>query len=733
MVIDHPAYESELEHLGETLELIAKETEVARQEKEGAEGKLSYARMYDPDALPIREMLYYRALQNLKNMAMAARSPYFTRIDFIEEGAGKQEYYIGKYGVTDSVTRQVRIVDWRAPVANLYYSGQIGPMHYEAPDGRISGELTLKRQIGIENGELKTIFDTDIVSQDAYLQGVLGNMTGNRLREIVTTIQSEQNYVIRHPLTRSLVVQGVAGSGKTTIALHRIAYLLYAFQDKLTPERMLILAPNPLFLNYISGVLPDLGVEKVRQSTFRQFVSEWIGDDMPPVDTRDRSEEIISLSAEGYEKMCRIAQFKGSVRLERALDRWLDGFEKTFAPAEGFSFGPVSLFTKEELDRFLLVDEKPFPMQRRLEEFKKQLRHSVRGASNRIQAWYKAECVRREKLIEASNASADEIHARILRLHQTTDEAIAKTESLVRPSIDRIMKSFPSLDITELYLEFWKDMADSADSDAVIAARYTLDRYKNDKRFENEDIAAITLITLRVKERERPDVRHIVIDEAQDFSPLEIKVLTKIMPRATMTIVGDMMQGIHIWRGMDTWRNVTSGMLGDDTVMHQLVTSYRSTVEIMEFASAISAKWPVQDQVQPKPVLRRGDVPDVQVYADDVGRLRSINDRINEWLAEGFTSIAVIARTDDGVRQLASAIKGAWVMDPESDDYKGGVLIAKASGVKGLEFDGVIIADADAEHYKDRDIDARLLYVCATRALHRLSVFATGKKTALLD
>ena len=155
-------------------------------------------------------------------------------------------------------------------MANLYYAGQIGEISYEAPDGRVEGELLLKRQFGIEDGVLRTIFDTDLASQDEYLQSVLGAMSGDKLKDIVTTIQAEQNFVIRYPLSRTLIVQGVAGSGKTTIALHRIAYLLYAYKDQVRPEHMLILAPNPLFLNFIAGVLPDLGVEQVKQSTFER-------------------------------------------------------------------------------------------------------------------------------------------------------------------------------------------------------------------------------------------------------------------------------------------------------------------------------------------------------------------------------------------------------------------------------------------------------------------------------
>ncbi|MDD6932843.1 MAG: DNA helicase, partial [Eubacteriales bacterium] len=279
-----------------------------------------------------------------------------------------------------SDTLESQVIDWRAPVANLYYSGQIGPLKYTAPDGEVEGELTLKRQFGIEDSRLISIFDTDIVAQDKYLKDVLSQTTGDRLKEIITTIQAEQNYVIRYPLEKNLVVQGVAGSGKTTIALHRIAYLLYTYQKRLQPENMLILAPSPLFLNFISQVLPDLGVESVRQTTFPRFVQQILGPACPK--TADSSGEIhqmLSLPAQELEARSRVMRYKGSTEFMRRLEKWLDDYEARFPLEEGLKFGPVVLYTPEELRKFLLEDEKPFPLRRRLEELKKQLKLRVKG------------------------------------------------------------------------------------------------------------------------------------------------------------------------------------------------------------------------------------------------------------------------------------------------------------------------------------------------------------------
>ncbi len=732
MPINHPAEREEQMHLAQTLEIVKSERLVALQEKANAEGELSHARMYDPDALPIRELLYTSALTNLRNLDLSAKKPYFTRIDFTEQSGTQHIYYIGKYGLSRTDDHEVQVVDWRAPVANLYYSGQIGPMHYVAPDGEISGELTLKRQIGIENGVLETIFDTDVVSQDAYLQSVLGAMTGDRLREIVTTIQAEQNFVIRHPLNRTLIVQGVAGSGKTTIALHRIAYLLYAFRDSLRPDQMLILAPNPLFLNFIAGVLPDLGVDQVRQSTFALWMAEYLGENLPEVDRRDRTDDILSMSPDELDKATRIARTKGSLEMGQLIENWLTGFEKRFCPKDGLKFGPATLFTHAQLEKFLLVDEKPFPMQRRMQEFEKQLKPAVKSAAKRINDWLLQECDKRAEMIRTSIKNPAEQREKLNALYASRDERMKQTLAQVRPYIKTAMASFPSLNPIALYRDFWQSMRAHPHPDIALAAEHTCARFEKKLPLEAEDVAPLALMALRLTELKRPNIRHVVIDEAQDFSPLEYFVLKKILPMATMTVVGDMMQGVHGWRGLSDWNLLREGVFGGKSVMHHLVTSYRSTIEIMDFASRAAKNKPVPGQQLAKPVLRHGDAPKVVQIDSFDEKCAEIGRLIEQWRSEGCSTVAVIARDEGELRLLHKTIPGAHLLDVNEEVYSGGVVLAHAGAVKGLEFDGVIILDASERSFADRDLDARLLYVCCTRALHRLRVYHSGALSPLL-
>lgn len=721
--VEHPAYAEERRYLDETHRVISQEQKVAENDRRVAEGSLSHARMYDPDALPIREMLYARAVQSERNLAAAQQKPYFTRIDFAEKGDAPRTYYIGKYGVLRSDTLEPQVVDWRAPVANLYYSGQIGPLKYSAPDGEIEGELTLKRQFGMESGELISIFDTDIVAQDQYLQEALTQTTGERLREIVTTIQAEQNYVIRYPLERNLVVQGVAGSGKTTIALHRIAYLLYTYSQRLHPENMLILAPNPLFLNFISQVLPDLGVENVRQTTFVRFIGDYLGSAMPKLSPGADVHAMLALDPETLDKRSRIMKLKGSLAFMRRLENWLDDYEEHFPLPDGIAFGPATIFSGEELRRFLLVDEKPFPLQRRLDELKKQIRLRTNAAADRINEWYVNECNRRITVLGKSGLSSDERRQRAEKLLASLDKRRAETKKQARSFPNDVVKRFPETDPEKLYRQFWQELIDSdAAGDLRAAAEDALMR----RRPEREDAAPIALIAMRTLEKKRPDIRHIVIDEAQDFNAFEIALLKRLCPGATFTIVGDLMQSIAGYRGLGAWTELTRDVFGGNCQMHELVTSYRNTVEIMEFATRVMRAMPIQGLSPAQPVLRHGEMPTfINGTAEDAASLAQ------KWHGEGMASVAIMARSRSTLEKL-SAQYGWPVLDPDADEYPAGIMLAPADAVKGLEFDAVIILDACKKTYPLQPLDARLLYVCLTRALHRMAVFHSGIPTPLL-
>ena len=702
MAIDHPAAREELAHFSQALSVIEQEQDGAQARLDDARAALDAARRFDPDNLPVREMQFSLAEQGVRELRLAGEKPYFTRVDFCEEGGSAQRYYIGKNGVTRFRTLEAYIIDWRAPVANLYYSGQVGPMEYESPDGPVRGEMTLKRQFGVEKGELKTIFDSGIAAQDEFLQSVLGSVTGERLTEIVTTIQAEQNAIIRHPLNRSLIVQGVAGSGKTSIALHRIAFLLYTYQDRLRAESTLILAPNPLFLQYIAPVLPDLGVERVKQTTFHALLQSWLGTALPPL---------------GAAESNACARVKGMLDTAHRLDAWLDAYESRILPPDGLRFGPVTLFSGEALRQFILVDEKPFPLERRFRELKKQLSGRVKHAVAQINQWYRQEAQRRAARMQGDAERRERLFA---QLEERTQAAEAKGKEYIRET----MRAFGDFAPARLYRTFWEDMRQAEDPELRAAAEETLAR--KGRAVAAGDAALIALIARCVCELPRQEFRHIVVDEAQDMSQAEFLLLRRMNPGATFTIVGDMMQGVNAARGLPSWQSLAP-VLGDSCDLRELITSYRSTVEIILLARRVWENCPSPVSTRIEPVLRHGEAPRVEKTGDIAARAAR---QLAEW--QRLPSIAVITKTEAGADAICPRLPGAKRLDVSASEYHTGVLVASAAAVKGLEFDGVIVAGADADEYAACVEDAKLLYVALTRALHHLCVFYCGALTPLL-
>lgn len=704
--------------LARTIGIIKDESKLAKKEYDSAYEELMEARSGDPDKLPIREMLYTRSKMTLSHLSDAALKPYFTRIDFSDTPGVTDVCYIGKHGVTLSQNMEIVVYDWRAPISNLYYCGQLGHVSYEAPDGKIEGELSLKRQFEIENGKLLSVFDTDIVSQDSYLQKALSSMSADRLRDIVSTIQSEQNLVIRHPLNQNLIVQGVAGSGKTTIALHRVAYLLYAYADRLKADRVMILAPSPLFMNYISGVLPDLGVENIRQTTLSIFLTSFLSLREGALKTDTGVDPAVSRAM-------------GSLKLGRKLTSFLDRYEHLFAPEGGIAFGPVKVYTREEIEHFLLVDEAPFPMKYRVNEFKKQLTHRVNGAAASICAWYKSECDRRAEMMRKKYGESAELGEKVKALYKSSAQRIEETKAQTAPFVKKIMDEMPSMDIFDLYKAFLTELSADEDGSLSEAAKYTLSYFKPGC-IHLEDLAPLSFIAMRMRETVRMPIRHIVIDEAQDLSPLQISFLRSCMPDATFTLVGDLMQGITESRGVSNWDELTDGVFEGKCSYTALTTSYRSTKEIMETAFRASSLFQDTSKLT---VVRSGSPVTFQRFGSEKEQIALIESETARFLEAGCHSVGIIAKTAKDAEKLhkkLSGIEGLRLLTHEDTEFGGGLYVTCAAQAKGLEFDAVILPDASAGTYAEGEVDARLLYVALTRPMHHLSVLYVGALTPLL-
>ena len=744
MSIGHSDAPQEQRHLEETLQHIAAETALLELDTEQAEEDAKRKRIESggafSDELAVAELIYVHRAQSLHNLRLARRQPYFTRVDFIpDQEAGTKTYYIGKWGVMRAATLEQIVIDWRAPVANLYYSGQIGPMHYQAPDGEVRGELTLKRQLAVEDSQLKSIFDTDVVSKDVYLQSVLGEVSSDRLREVVSTIQVEQNDVIRFSVERPLVVQGVAGSGKTTIALHRIAYLLYAHRDKLLPRHMMILAPNPIFLDYISAVLPDLGVDQVVQTTFPLLMATVLGKKMPRLEAADRLEEMLADTPEARDAKARLLRFQGSLRFRAILQAFVEDLEQRIVPEGDLRFGPVTLYTQEQLQHIFLVELKPFPFLRRMEEIPKYLKKSLKPALERVTAWLENECARRADQLLDSLPDGSERRSRMIALYDSRDQRVREAKESAKAFAKVTMAAWPKLDLLDVYRTFWEsaDALPLEDSERPLfdaLAEETLPLLEK-KRVRIGDLAPLCFLHRHIAGLPRLNNRHVVIDEAQDFSPFQFQMLRDLVGHDSFTIVGDLMQGVHAYQGLKNWQEILQPVFGREAELKRLQTSYRNTVEIMHFASRVPSVLPTPGQVLAKPVLRHGPAPLLRACAP--GEWVDVLARQVEALREeGFHSIAILERTAARSKALYQSLPKALharLLSAEDASYAGGVLVAPAALIKGLEFDAVIMADVSAEHYPKDTLHARLLYVCLTRPLHRLVCLWKGELSPLLS
>ena len=728
---DHPAAREEYLRLQDTCDAVAREIAEVEALTGAKAGECMDVQMEeDPDQYEeVTMQLFQAQLDRLRQLTMAAAQAYFARLDFIPTGRGPETYYLGRWGLLNPVTLDPVIIDWRSPVANLYYSGQIGPMDYEAPDGRVRGELTLKRMLTVRGRELSALFDTGIVSQETYLQGVLGSISTDRLKDIVTTIQAEQNIVIRHGMTRPLLVQGAAGSGKTTIALHRIAYLLYTFQKTLRPENMMILAPNPLFLSYISQVLPDLGVERVIQTTFEGWCRSGMGKLMPKVYRESRLENNLGLTAAEREKAGRLVRLKGSLGLMNRLEEWLDKLQHSLIPSQGFRMAGVSLIDGPELQDIFLRQLKHFPLDTRIDEMKKIVRRRVQSAVSMLKDQYAAMTEQQVNRIRTALPEGPKRLEKTKEVYALRDQRYQEIDRRAETYLAQYRSKFPSLELTELYRSFLESFGDeelAAETGAML----------DQNRIRQEDLPILATICRAVYGLKLRPLRHIVIDECQDFSPFQIELLRRSHPAASFTLVGDLYQGIRSDEGIRSWDEWTGPVFSGNADLAQLTVSYRNTVEIMNLAQSVARKYPIPGIGETRPVLRHGQAPEIIPVAGEKERIDRIRAQVLAWRKEGFHSIALIEKTAEQAKKLHRALRaetGAVLLNESDQEYRGGVMILQAGMAKGMEFDCVGICDASAENFPDDEFLCRILYVMMTRPLHRLCIWHRGPVTPLLQ
>ena len=741
--MDQAQWDQEQAHLTQTLEIVTQErlkVEHALGMEDGGDRYLMVNDDGSSDA-EVAQQVMRAKLRELNQLRLSGKSPYFARVDFTPDTPQNRlcmpggPLYIGRWGMMKTPECRMCVVDWRSPTANLYYSGQVGRVDYAAPDGVMTGEITLKRMFSIADGRLEGMQDTGVIGQEKFLTEALSQPATARLREVVATIQAEQNMVIRYEPTRPLCVQGAAGSGKTTIALHRAAWVLYRLQKTMEPRQMLILAPNPLFLSYIGGVLPDLGVDEVRQMTFAQLCGQLMGKRMPRMQASEGLGGRLTMTKAQRDARDAVLRRKGALGLYNELERFLKQWEQTCMPARDICLGKQALISAAEIRRYFLTDFRHFPLQARAEEVRKvvgaRLKKALDGAEERLEA------MARDKLDALISALPDGPQRResARKLLDARDERLAELRALPKRFWQAYDEQWADMELIKVYEAFWQDMAcrDEANRPVWAATQPLTSR----GRAAQEDLPALLLLAKGLYGLARMDVRHIVIDEAQDASPLQVKALRQIFGHDAFTLVGDLCQGVYGGAGLRSWEELSTEVFACPLQIAHLGVSYRSTVEVMETALAVMRRHPVRGAGEARPVLRHGERPVLTRVKGEQGRLEAIAAQVEEWTREGYRSIAVVAKTERAAKKLHAALletlPEARLVTPGDGRFDGGVQVMDAGVVKGLEFDCVLIADVQAQTYPDERFYAKLFYVLCTRPLHRLAFLCLGEPPAHLD
>ncbi len=753
---NHPAYPEELARLEYTLAFVAQNLDAASEKKQMVDKAAILAKKgyQQPDSSQeYMDLLLNAALQSavnlrLRNLESARSKPYFARVDFKESDKPETELlYIGKMCLAREEDQKLVIVDWRAPVSNLYYESRLGPAVYDCPAGKIKGELCLKRQFSINNGILDAIFDIDITTNDQFLQSYLGANADNRLKEIVATIQAEQNRVIRAPMEKHLIVQGVAGSGKTTIALHRIAYLIYNHSKSFQPENFMIVAPNRLFLDYISDVLPELGVERVKQTTFEDFAVEAIGE---PVKIRDGNEKILrflennytAMDEENKRLMRETAEFKASLALKDMIAVFVSSIENSLLPEGDLTLEKLTIYTTREIQDLYYRDYRDWPIYQRLTQLKK---HFSKRMKERRQAFVEKlqnDCNLNIERIKLLMVDSEERQQLIIKAIDTKNESVKKIDSLAAEGIKAYFRRIKRLTCMQYYQRFFAEYFAGIAGQTLPPELITFIRESTLKNLrmghvEIEDVAPVLYLKYRLYGLdEKIRVKHIVIDEAQDFSLFQFYALKKLIKDSSFTVLGDLAQGIHSYRGMKDWESLLDRVFDGQADLLNLEQSYRTTVEIMEAANQVIGQLPGYNLIKAKPVIRHGEPVKVIAVCNEKQMMADILDKISELRDGDFESVAMICKTEAECLKVHRYLKEQGMSVPvitgKENEYHSGVVIVPVYLAKGLEFDVVMLVNVDSSRYQVNELDIKLLYVAMTRPLHLLYVYYCGEVSELL-
>lgn len=700
----------------------------------------------ETQALSVSQSTHKHASKRLSTLRRMQKVPYFGRIDFLEEGMSvKEQVYIGISSLMDKSGEDFLIYDWRSPISSVYYDYMPGPAQYTTPEGIIYGELEKKWQYLIREGVLQSMFDTSLTIGDEILQQVLGQGTNKHMQSIVATIQQEQNRIIRHDQGRLLIVHGAAGSGKTSAALQRIAYLLYKYRDRLNADQIILFSPNAMFNSYVSNVLPELGEENMQQVTFQEYLHHRLSKEFEVENPYEQLEYVLT-EAHTPAHSIRVAniRFKASTRFFEVIKAYRKSLEFNGMIFKDIHFRGQPILTAQQIGEQFYRNDTSLNFHNRLEKLTEWILKKVKETEK---VEWKKEWVQ-EEIELLSNEEYHKARVYLAKKQGFARETIADYEmephKLARLIVSKKLKTLRKriralqfIDIKEIYKQLfiepeqitqWVDGETPVEWEAICQA--TREMLDEDKLYYEDATPFLLMKELIQGFQTNSAIKHILVDEAQDYSPFQFEFLKRLFPFARMTVLGDFNQAIFAHASEIIDFNMLSSLYGpDETEVITMTRSYRSTKPIIEFTRKL-----VPNGERIMPFERDGALPMLTQLSDRAALHHAITTKVEALRQDGYNSIAIICKTAEESKhafEALSNIEDVKLIKNGSSEYEQGVVIIPSYLSKGIEFEAVIIYDA-SEHIYGDDSLRRVFYTACTRAMHYLQLYSVGEPSPLL-
>lgn len=674
-------------------------------------GRYAQVKWGDEDLVKSLTEMYIKRLINIKGLE---QKPYFGSFEFSLPNSETEKFYIGKTDLSEN--KDILVLDWRNPICTLYYDQSKGNVSYEAPSGVINGELKNKSQILIENGELISVKDVDLVSDDELLQPFLSVNADNKMKVIIASIQAEQNNIIRKPITENFIVQGVAGSGKSSVAAHRPAYLTYNLGSGYDASKFAIIGPNKYFLNYLSSILPDLDSDAINEFTFEEVAQDLIKEDGYEYQT---SSEEMDMFLKSKNKNTNIKKIKGSLEYKDALTKFLnDYFDNCLK--DGIWFEDIEIISSKTLKNGIIPKIGYF---KNANDFIKILISRIK--ENYEELYYD---LSKKLMLEMKSypLRSEERNNVIKRMDELRDILKKGCASELRKFIKPIQ-----IKEIQLYKIFLNNIEKYIDLDEESLKKLKKDTLSmiNKKVLPYEDLAAISYLNILSSGLKNYDTfKHVTIDEAQDYSLFQFYILKTLFKSSNFSIYGDLAQAIYSHRSINNWEEVKESIFNDKCEIINMNKSYRTTKEITDVSNLVLEHLNLG---KAQSVIRTGyEVSGTS--NEEMDKETFYLSKISDFLKKGYKSIGIICKTEEEIDNVSKILNKLDIpfhnIKSFDKEYNAGISLLTSYLSKGLEFDAVIINNASEENFNSNStIDMHLLYVSMTRALHELNLLYDGK------